>query len=56
MNKFIKSKAGKNQTGPGFNTPSTFRGSLFSGGKSKFSGPVAKFNPSAFRSTQHKGG
>ncbi len=55
-NKFIKSKAAKNATGPGFRTSDHFKGSIFSGGKSKFSAPVTKFNPSAFRSTQHKGG
>lgn len=52
---FIKGKEGKNQTGPAFRTADHFKGSIFSGGKSKFSAPNTKFNPSQFK-TQHKGG
>jgi len=56
MNKFIKSKASKNATGPGFRTSDHFKGSIFGGGKSKPNAPKVVFNPSAYRSTQHKGG
>lgn len=55
-NKFIKSKAPKNATGPGFRTSDHFKGSIFSGGKSRPNAPKVVFNPSAYRSTQHKGG
>ena len=52
---FSKSKDGKNQAGPGFRTSDHFKGSIFSGGKSKFSpGNQPKFNPAQFK-TQHKG-
>jgi len=51
---FIKSKSQPNATGPGFRTPDHFKGSIFSGGKSRFSSPQPKFNPAQFK-TQHKG-
>ena len=54
MKTFIKSKSLPNAAGPKYRTPDHFKGSLFSGGKSKFSTPQQKFNPSQFR-TQHKG-
>lgn len=57
--KFIKSKSHPNTTGPGYRTSDHFKGSIFSGGGSKFSGgklsvPRVKFNPAQFK-TQHKG-
>jgi hypothetical protein len=57
--KFIKSKSKPNATGPGYRTSDHFKGSVFSGGGSKFSGnkpatPGLKFNPAQFK-TQHKG-
>ena len=52
---YIKSKSLPNQTGPGFRTSDHFKGSVFSGGKSRISSRIPKFNPSQFR-TQHKGG
>jgi hypothetical protein len=58
--KFIKSKSTPNATGPGFRTSDHFKGSIFSGGGSKFSGNrqqpknVKAFNPGQFK-TQHKG-
>jgi hypothetical protein len=51
---FIKSKSEPNQLGPGFRTPSMFRGSMFSK-SNQVPNVVPKFNPSQFR-TQHKGG
>ena len=57
--KFIKSKSAPNATGPGYRTSDHFKGSVFGGGGSKFSGgniskPNVKFNPAQFK-TQHKG-
>ena len=56
--KFIKSKSSPNATGPGYRTSDHFKGSVFSGGGSKFSAgkqaPKARFNPAQFK-TQHKG-
>ncbi len=52
--KFIKSKSTPNSAGPGYRTPDHFKGSVFSGGKSKFSSPQIKFNPGQFK-IQHKG-
>jgi hypothetical protein len=59
MKNYSKSKDKPNQPGPGFRTASSFRGSIFSGGGSKFSGNKpqnikVKFNPAQFK-TQHKG-
>lgn len=54
MKTFIKKKVGQNRIGPGYRTPDYFKGSIFSGGKSKYSPPQLKFNPAQFR-TQHKG-
>lgn len=62
MKSYQKGKSGTNQAGPGFRTADHFKGSIFSGGGSKFSGgagsrpntPQAKFNPAQFK-TQHKG-
>ena len=55
MKSFSKSKTGPNQAGPGFRTSDHFKGSVFSGGKSRFGTPPrVKFNPSQFK-TQHKG-
>ena len=64
MKTFIKSKSAPNAAGPKYRTPDHFtpryrsgdagKGSLFSGGKSKFSTPQQKFNPAQFK-TQHKG-
>ena len=56
--KYIKSKSAPNAAGPGFRTSDHFKGSVFSGGGSKFSGskqaPKVRFNPAQFK-TQHKG-
>lgn len=57
--KFIKSKSAPNAAGPGYRTSDHFKGSVFSGGGSKFSQnrfqtPTVKFNPAQFK-TQHKG-
>lgn len=57
--KFIKAKSQPNATGPGYRTSDHFKGSVFAGGGSKFSGgnfnkPNVKFNPAQFK-TQHKG-
>ncbi len=62
MKKYSKSKSQPNQPGPKYRTSSSFRGSIFSGGGSRFSkgGNVKpqnismKFNPAQFK-TQHKG-
>lgn len=50
-------KSNPNPVGPGFRTPSPFRGSIFSkggaiGGRGQM--PQMKFNPARFK-TQHKG-
>ena len=53
--KYSKKKEQPNQPGPGFNTSSNFRKSVFGG--SKFGGQNVRgksFNPSTFK-TQHKG-
>lgn len=56
MKTYIKTKSGKNATGPGFRTSDHFKASIFAGGKSAFQKPIqSKSNPSQFR-TQHKGG
>lgn len=54
MKTYQKSKDGPNQAGPGFNTPSQFRGSKF--GQKQVPNPrnVPKFTPGLFK-TQHKG-
>ena len=54
MKTFSKSKSGPNQAGPGFRTSDHFKGSVFSGGKSRYGTPKMKFNPAQFK-TQHKG-
>lgn len=54
MKGFIKKKSGPNQAGPGFRTSDHFKGSIFSGGRSRFASPQSKFNASQFR-VQHKG-
>jgi len=55
MKTYIKSKSAHNAAGPGYRTPDHFKGSIFSGGGSKFSNPTKlKFNPGQFK-TQHKG-
>jgi len=62
MKSYQKGKSGTNQAGPKYRTPDHFKGSIFSGGESKFSVgstskaniPQVKFNPAQFK-TQHKG-
>lgn len=54
MKSYIKSKSLPNAAGPKFRTSDHFKGSIFSGGKSKFGSPQVKFNPAQFK-TQHKG-
>ena len=61
MKSYIKSKSAPNATGPGFRTSDHFKGSIFSGGGSRFGKgnanskpPQVKFNPAQFK-TQHKG-
>ncbi len=49
---FSKSKSEPNAPGPGFRTPSFFRGNQF--GKNIRPGGGPKFNPGTFK-TQHKG-
>ncbi len=65
MASYQKSKSEPNATGPGFRTSDHYKGSVFSGGGSKFSGNRgnfqnqklnnSSFNPSQFKKTQHKG-
>lgn len=61
MKSYIKSKLEPNAAGPGFRTSDHFKGSVYSGGGSKFGKgnvvtkpPQVKFNPAQFK-TQHKG-